>query len=152
MKKHQTRTIRQLRRRGFTLLEVLLVLAILGVIAAMVVPRLIGTQQRSNIDITKVSIRGLEETLNLYAVAHDGSYPETLEDLLAPVDRDGNQMQPYLDIIPKDAWGEVMHYLAEVDQSRSNMTVAKIWSNGPDRKDYDGAGDGIKNWDERDAQ
>ena len=61
-------------------------------------------------------------------------------------------MQPYLDLIPKDAWGEVIHYLAEADQSRSNMIVVKIWSNGPDRKDDDGSGDDINNWNEREAQ
>ena len=152
MKKRQTQTIRPQRHRGFTLLEVLLVLAILGVIAAMVVPKLIGSQQKAMIDKTKLDIFGLQTAMDLYSVAHDGTYPETLEDLLAPLDRDGNQMQPYLVVIPKDAWGEVLHYQAEVDQSRGNMIVAKIWSNGPDRKDDDGSGDDINNWDERLAE
>jgi general secretion pathway protein G len=152
MKKLQTHTNRPQRRRGFTLLEVLLVLAILGIIAAMVVPRLIGSQQKANIDLTKASIHGLQKTLDLYAVDHDATYPETLEELLAPTDRDGNQMQPYLDKMPKDSWGEVFHYQAEADQSRGNMIVVKIWSNGPDRKDDDGSGDDINNWDEKLAE
>lgn len=48
-------------RRGFTLMEVLLVLAILGVIAAMVVPQLLGRQQKANEDAARMSIHGLEQ-------------------------------------------------------------------------------------------
>ena len=73
MKKHQSQRDRQLRRRGFTLLEVLLVLAILGVIAAMVVPRLIDQQQGAMISTTKASIHMLQKTMDLYAVDHDGT-------------------------------------------------------------------------------
>jgi general secretion pathway protein G len=153
MKKRQTQTHRPQRRRGFTLLEVLLVLAILGVIAAMVVPRLIGSQQRAMIDTTKASIHALQRTIDLYAVDHDGTYPETLENLLNPLDRDEQPMlQPYLNVISKDAWGTVIHYLAEADQNSGNRIVVKIWSNGPDLKDDDGSGDDINNWDERLAQ
>ena len=152
MKKLQTRTNRQLRRRGFTLLEVLLVLAILGVIAAMVVPKLIGTQHRSNIQTTEASLRGLENTLDLYAIDHDATYPETLQDLLEPFDRDEQPMQPYLDTIPKDAWGAVINYGAEADQNRANMIVVKLWSNGPDGTNDDGSGDDINNWDKKIAE
>ncbi len=52
---------RRKRRRGFTLLEVLLVLAILGVIAAMVVPQLLGSQKKAMIDATRSGIVGLEQ-------------------------------------------------------------------------------------------
>lgn len=152
MKKRQTQSIRQRRRRGFTLLEVLLVLAILGVIAAMVVPKLIGTQQTAMIDTTKASIVGLKKTLELYTVAHDGQYPETLDELLTPIDKNGIQMQPYLESIPKDAWGEPLNYETETDDNRAGMIVAKIWSNGPDRQNDDGSGDDINNWDEEETQ
>lgn len=63
-------------RSGFTLIEVLLVLAILGVIAAMVVPNLLGTQDRANIKASSISIKGFEEAVKLYAVDHDGQFPE----------------------------------------------------------------------------
>ena len=147
MKKHQTQTIRPLRPRGFTLLEVLLVLAILGVIAAMVVPKLIGTQQGANIEATKLSIVGLETALKLYTIKHEGSYPETLEELLAPVDRDGNPLPPNIERIPEDAWGNPFSYRTEQDQNIQTLMVARIWSWGPDRQDDDGSGDDINNWD-----
>ena len=53
---------KNVRRGGFTLTEVLLVLAILGVIAAMVVPNLIGTQKTANIKATKINIRKASKT------------------------------------------------------------------------------------------
>ena len=145
MKTH--RQIRQKVRRGFTLLEVLLVLVILGVIAAMVVPRLFGVQEDSMKKTTQSSIKGLKQALDLYALAHDAKYPETIDDLLEPLDRDENPMQPYLEKYPKDAWGQRMNYMVEIDENMAGAQVARIWSNGPDGQDDDGSGDDINNWD-----
>ncbi|MCA9113860.1 MAG: type II secretion system major pseudopilin GspG [Planctomycetaceae bacterium] len=145
------RTARRLRRAGFTLLEVLLVLAILGVIAAMVVPQLLGRQQKASIDATHSSIHGLEQALKLYAVDHDGEFPqggqEELEVLLNPVDRNGQAMSPYLDKLPTDAWGEMLYYRYPGTQSRSAMKP-DIWSSGPNRQNEDGRGDDVYNWEE----
>ena len=147
MKKLQIQTKREQRRRGFTLLEVLLVLAILGIIAAMVVPKLIGQQQGAMINTTKISISGLEDALKLYTVAHEGSYPETLEELLAPKDRDDNPLPPNIDKIPLDAWGNPFSYRVDPDPNIQTLMVTRIWSWGPDRQDDDGSGDDINNWD-----
>lgn len=138
----------QQRRRGFTLLEVLLVLVILGVIAALVVPRLFGTQERSMIKTTQASIQGLKQTLDLYSLDHFARYPETLDELLKPTDTDGNQMKPYLDKYPQDAWGQPLNYKVEIDDEAAGAQVAMIWSNGPDGQDDDGSGDDINNWSE----
>ena len=96
-------------RGGFTLIEVLLVLAILGVIMALVVPQLLGTQQQANIDATKLSIKGLETGLQMYALDHDGQLPTTSEGLEVLISNPGNDpkwRKPYLDdttMLPKDA-------------------------------------------------
>lgn len=140
------------RRGGFTLLEVLLVLAILGVIAAIVVPNLLGRQQKANVDKTKLDIKALESALDLYAIDHDGELPQGGQDVmlaavLEPKDRDGREMDPYLSKQPKDAWGSVLNYR----YPSTHQTVksrADIWSNGPDKKNDDGSGDDVNNWTE----
>lgn len=139
-------------RRGFTLLEVLLVLAILGVIAALVVPQLLGRQRTANISAARASIQGLESALKMYAVAHDGTFPQggqdALSTLLEPVDRYGKPEEPYLEKTPLDPWGEMLYY--EWPNSKAaRSTKPAIWSAGPNRQNEDGAGDDINNWGER---
>src|SRR5262249_39152139 len=101
---------RQSARSGFTLMEVLLVLAILGVLMAMVVPGLMGRQKQANIDATKVSIHGLESGLKMYTLDHDGEYPTTnegLDSLISAPSNDPKWKGPYLDkatSVPTDAW------------------------------------------------
>ncbi|MFG0335104.1 MAG: type II secretion system major pseudopilin GspG, partial [Maioricimonas sp. JB049] len=147
------RPVRRARRAGFTLLELLIVLAIIGVIAAMVVPRLLGQQKQANIKATRASIHGLEQALKLYAVDHDASFPsgnqEALQQLIAPTDRNGKSMEPYLEKLPLDAWGEPFYY--EYPNSKSSVDKPAIWSSGPDRKNDNGSGDDINNWDDLDA-
>ena len=70
-------------RGAFTLIEVLLVVAILGVIAAAVVPALIGRQQDANMQITKTDIKGLEQAMKMYAIDHDGEYLQGSKDALS---------------------------------------------------------------------
>lgn len=98
---------------GMTLLEVLLVVAILGVISALVVPRLVGRQKEANVDATRLSINGLEHALKLYAVDHYGDYPTTVQGLRALYEKPGNQKYwrgPYLETAAKDAWGNRFDY------------------------------------------
>lgn len=138
-------------RRGFTLTEVLLVLAILGVIAAMVVPNLLGQQKQAMIKTTRMSIKSMEDACTQYAIAHDGEYPQGGRDeviglLTNPgVDKDGKPIPPYLGKVPKDAWQEALYY--EYPNSKApNATVPAIWSSGPDRKSDDGNNDDVCNW------
>lgn len=136
-------------RAGFTLLEVLLVLAILGVIAVMVVPQLMGRQQKANISVTRSSIKGLESALKLYGVDHDGELPQgsqdALEQLLHPSDED-EQTEPYVENI-NDAWDEMLFYRYP-GTKQEYSSRPDIWSSGPNRKNEDGGGDDINNWDE----
>lgn len=138
---------RRSRRLGFTLMEVLLVLAILGVIAAMVVPQLLGRQKQANIDATRLSITGLESALKLYALDHDGEYPPTasgLAALLVPQANDPKWKRPYLEntsTLPLDAWGNPFQYAYP---GQHNADKPDIWSWGPDRADN--SGDEVVNW------
>lgn len=140
-------------RAGFTLLELLIVLAIILVIAAMVVPNLIGTQQQANINATMVTIKSAENTSKMFAADHSGSFfvgsgPSAWQGFIAPEPVRGRQLQPYYEEAPVDAWGQVLNY--EWDGSghskAQNALKPAIWSNGPNMKDDGGTGDDINNW------
>lgn len=150
MKRLENRRHPRSRRSGFTLMEVILVLAILGVIAAMVVPQLIGRQKQANIDATKLSIKGLEGALELYAIDHDGEYPPTnqgLEALLVPPNNESRQWKgPYLknaNSLPMDAWMSPFQY-EYPGQHQVAGTKPDIFSWGPDRTAN--TEDDINNW------
>ncbi len=148
------RTPRAKRRGGFTLLELLIVLAIIGVLAAMVVPQFLGAQKKSQIDATRASIYNLEKALSMYAVAHDAEFPqgnqEALNVLLQPTDKYGKPESPYLERLPLDAWGQVFFYEFPNTKAAANLSNLKpaIWSAGPDRKNDNGTNDDVNNWDQ----
>jgi general secretion pathway protein G len=137
-------------RGAFTLIEVLLVVAILGVIAAAVVPALIGRQQDANMQITKTDIKGLEQAMKMYAIDHDGEYLQGSKDALSQLTQSseyrGKKIKPYLEELPKDAWGEPLNY--EYPSSKAGEKPA-IWSSGPNRQNEEGGGDDINNWSEK---
>ena len=71
----KTRTARRPARSGFTLMEILIVLAILAVIIGLVLPNLIGSQRQANIKAAKLAVKSVETALETYAVDHDGEFP-----------------------------------------------------------------------------
>lgn len=133
-------------RCAFTLIEVLLVLAILGVIMSLVVPRVMGRQEHAHADATRLSINGVEQALRMYALDHGGRYPtssEGLDALMNPPGRgDSRWRGPYLERAPKDAWGSDFNY---VRPGRHNPRSFDIVSPGPDlQPDTD---DDVGNWE-----
>lgn len=149
MRIERQRITRIAGRSGFTLMEVLLVLAILGVLMAMVVPGLMGRQKQANIDATKLSIHGLENALKLYALDHDGEYPSTndgLEALISAPANDSKWKRPYLDntsSLPADAWGNAFQYQYP-GQHQPSGDKPDIFSWGPDKSAN--TDDDITNW------
>lgn len=141
------------RARGFTLLEVLLVLGILILLAAIVTPSLFGRKRKAMIRATRISITGLEGALRLYAAEHEGEYPagsstEVFEMLMNPgTGEDNRALTPYVEKLPTDAWGQTLHYEYPTNRHRRADKPA-IWSSGPDTKDDNGSQDDINNWDE----
>jgi general secretion pathway protein G len=145
-------TARSRARRGFTLLEVLIVLAILGVIAAMVVPRLIGQQRAASEKATALSITAIEKALDLYAVDHQGTYPQGGQEVLQTLTQPwtdpltGREREPYIDSVPLDAWQREFFY--EYPNGKVSVDRPAIWSSGNDGKNDEGGGDDINNWSE----
>lgn len=102
------------RRAGFTLLEILIVVAIIGLIASIVAPRLIGRIGKSKTVIARAQIESLGTALETYRL-DTGEYPSEAQGLQVLVERPDNVLNwhgPYLRkrVIPNDPWGESYIY------------------------------------------
>ncbi len=97
-------------RGGFTLIEVLLVVVIIGILVGVAMPRLSGRVQQSQISSTRSSISNIALAIDLYEV-DNGRYPESIQALITR-GNEANWNGPYLREarIPQDAWGNEFRY------------------------------------------
>ena len=135
---------------GFTLIEVLVVMVILGILAAIIVPRIMDRPEQARVVAAKSDIRAIVSALDLYRL-DNGTYPSTDQGLAALVRKPDSGNIPenwrpggYLDHMPKDPWGHDYQYLnpglhGEID----------VFSYGPNGPSADGGGSSsqeIGNW------
>lgn len=102
---------------GFTLIEIMVVVVILGVLAAIVVPRLLNEPEKARRISAATQIRSLEEALGMFKL-ENGFYPSTEQGLQSLVDKPTNGRIPahykeggYIRKIPLDPWGQQYRYL-----------------------------------------
>ncbi len=131
------------RKRGFTFIEIMLVVVIIGILVALVGPRLVGRTKQAKVSATKAQISSLENALKLYEM-DNGEFPDKLDALLeAPSSVEDSWNGPYIDadVVPKDGWNLEFEYSSPGEHNKKKFD---LMSAGPD-KEMD-TEDDIVNW------
>lgn len=133
------------RRSGFTFLEIILVVAIIGILAGIVGPRLVGRSKKAKIQAARAHINSIKTALGTYEVA-TGSFPTSAEGIKALVERPAsvpeNDWEKTLERVPKDPWGEDFIYVCPSAHGGDYDVMSK----GPDRQE--GTADDINSWED----
>ena len=141
-----------MKRDAFTLIELMLVVIIISVLAAMVVPRLVGRSQDARIAAAKADIESnLSIALGLYEL-DNGNFPNTDQGMAALKSKPAtspvpvNWKGPYVKRIPKDPWGNPYVYACP---GIHNTDDYDLYSYGPDGVE---SSDDIVNWESEESQ
>ncbi|MGL4206662.1 MAG: type II secretion system major pseudopilin GspG [Aeromonadaceae bacterium] len=133
------------RQRGFTLLEIMVVIVILGVLASMVVPNLMGNKEKADRQKAVSDIVALENALGMYKL-DNSVYPTTEQGLEALVTKPQSQPEPrnyaedgYIKRLPKDPWGNDYQLVSPGEHGKID-----VFSMGLDGEA--GTDDDIGNW------
>ena len=107
---------RKRQSTGFTLVEIMVVVVILGILAVLIVPRVLGRTDEAKQAAAKHDIATIMQSLKLYKL-DNGRYPTNDQGLQALVTKPTSaptpsNWKPYLDKLPKDPWGNTYQYLS----------------------------------------
>ncbi|MEQ6433570.1 type II secretion system major pseudopilin GspG [Comamonas sp. w2-DMI] len=107
--------IRHTFTRGFTLIELMVVLVIIGVLAALIVPNVLDRADDARVTAAKTDIANINQALKLYRLDNQ-RYPTSEQGLQALVTKPTsgpipNNWKPYLEKLPNDPWGHPYQYL-----------------------------------------
>ena len=135
MNKQEKRTAREALRQGFTLIEILVVVAIIGMLGAVAVPAYMNYLADARVATTRSLIANVDVAVKSYNMKH-GKYPESLEVLQEPQEDGGD---PWLEGEAVDPWGNELKY------EKQGKKRPKITSAGPDGEE--GTEDDITNYE-----
>ena len=117
----------QQRQRGFTLIEIMVVVVILGILAALVVPQVMSRPDQAKVTVAKGDIKAIAAALDMYKL-DNFTYPSTQQGLDALVKKPSGTPQPknwnrdgYLKRLPKDPWGNDYQYLSPGTQGQFDL-------------------------------
>ena len=131
-------------REGFTLIELMLVVIIIGALVAMVMPRLAGRSEQARVTAPRADINAnIATALKLYEL-DNGSYPTTDEGLNVLLEKPGsakNWNGPYLEKKPVDPWGRGYQYESPGGHRSHDYDLYSLG------KDGQPSGDDIVNWE-----
>lgn len=147
MKQHRYQSAPSRHQAGFTLIEIMVVVIIIGILAAIVAPNVIGRVDDAQITKAKAEIRNLESALKFYRL-DNFQYPTSEQGLEALVTKPNDpairnwKSGGYLDRLPKDPWGNEYQYL-----NPGNNGEIDIYTLGRDgRPGGEGPDADIGNW------
>src|SRR5437016_2046324 len=138
---------RHARSGGFTLIEIMVVVIVLGILAATIIPQFIGTKKDAQVSAAKSSIAELESSLERFYI-HMDRHPTTEEGLKvlveAPSGDEKKWRGPYIKLLRADPWGNPYQYR---NPGTHHATGFDVWSRGADGADGgEGPGADIGNW------
>lgn len=143
--------MRSKRRAGFTLVEIMVVVVIIGLLAALIGPRVLGQSETAKIKATQVQISQLTQALELYHL-DNGFFPTTDQGLNALLEKPSSQPEPknyarggYLQKkkLPADGWGNEFIYICPGEHG--DFDIISYGSDG--KQGGEGAAADINNWD-----
>lgn len=132
---------------GFTLIEILLVVVIIGILAALAAPRLGGRVQEAQINAAKSDVQAIGTSLKLYEL-DNGNFPANLQALVSKPGGANNWRGPYFEknAVPVDPWKNPYQYSFPGQQNSHSYDLKSL---GPDGVD---STDDVTNWDTKTGQ
>ena len=132
------------RKAGFTLIELMLVVVIIGALVAMVMPRLTGRGEQARVAAATADINAnIATALKLYEL-DNGNFPsssEGLNALLVKPSSARNWNGPYLERKPLDPWGKEYEYKSPGEHRKSDYDLYSLGKDGVE------SADDVKNWE-----